>query len=85
VDLYKEAAALKLIDAGEFHRLVNKLISQFRISVGTLAHYGERRGVTLGAIFGESQSGRSAEDSPQLVPPRPNPKSHEVKNQLMPK
>lgn len=52
VDLCAEAAALRLLDAGEYHqRLVANLAGRERISVATLAQYAERRNLKLSEVL----------------------------------
>jgi hypothetical protein len=51
VDLCAEAAALRLLDAGEYQRLVANLASRDRISVGTLAQYAKRRNLKLQEVL----------------------------------
>jgi hypothetical protein len=51
VDLCVESAAMQLMDAGEYQRLVANLAGSARISVGTLAHYAERRSLKPEAVL----------------------------------
>jgi hypothetical protein len=51
VDLCVESAAMHLMDAGEYQRLVANLAGSVRISVGTLAHYAERRNLKPEAVL----------------------------------
>ena len=50
VDLCAESAAMQLMDAGEYQRLVANLAGHARISVGALAHYAERRSLKPKAV-----------------------------------
>jgi hypothetical protein len=51
VDLCAEATALRLLDAGEYQRLVANLAGRERISVATLAQYAERRNLKLNEVL----------------------------------
>ena len=51
VDLYAEIAALRLLDAGEYQRLVVNLATTNRISVATLAEYAKRRSLKLQEVL----------------------------------
>jgi hypothetical protein len=51
VDLCAETAALRLLDAGEYRRLVVNLAGNERISVGALAQYAERRNLNLEEVL----------------------------------
>lgn len=51
VDLCVESAAMQRMDAGEYQRLVANLAGSARISVGTLAHYAERRSLKPEAVL----------------------------------
>ena len=51
VDLCAEAAALRLLDAGEYQRLVANVAGRERISVATLAQYAQRRNLKLSVVL----------------------------------
>ena len=51
VDLCVEADALRLMDAGEYQRLVANLAGRERIPVGSLLQYAARRGVKPQAVL----------------------------------
>ena len=52
VDVVAETRAMRLLDEGEYRRLVVNLAGRHRISVDTLAAYARRRGVELEAVLG---------------------------------
>lgn len=51
VDLCAEIAALRLLDAGEYQRLVVNLANSERISVATLAEYAKRRNLRVQEVL----------------------------------
>ena len=51
VDLCAEIAGLRLLDAGEYQRLVVNLVTTNRISVATLAEYAKRRSLKLQEVL----------------------------------
>jgi hypothetical protein len=52
VDLYRESQTFNLVDMHEFRRIVLNIIGRFRISVGALVRYAERRDLTLDEFLG---------------------------------